>query len=254
MATLQELRKEKGLTQEQVGNAIGKPKTYICDLEKGKRSIKSITTETALKLAELLGTTVENLADPSERLDDKNFEWEKIYDNGDDKDYFLVVDFITYNAQANQMIFLIDGLWYYQPHSLIFNKSIPIDRQLSLIIKDFDYLIERKQRGEHIFEGADYDYLRYHCVPRCGFNVELGRAITQKEMDKIIEKYNLTSDDMSSKFIYTKGAIYGEKYSKSYTAVQIRIDGNGITLEHYLRDLGIEASSGYPGRVNIRIE
>ena len=36
MKTIRELRKEKGMTQEELGNRIGKPKQYISKLGKWK--------------------------------------------------------------------------------------------------------------------------------------------------------------------------------------------------------------------------
>ena len=53
MKTIRELRKEKGMTQEELGNRIGKPKQYISSLENGKRCIESIATVTSCKMAEM---------------------------------------------------------------------------------------------------------------------------------------------------------------------------------------------------------
>lgn len=75
-----------------------------------------------------------------------------------------------------------------------------------------------------------------------------------EEFNQIIMDYHLTSDDISEKFKFTKGEIYGI-YAKTYTSIQVAIDnGKVIELEQKLRKLGIEAANIAPVRANIRIE
>lgn len=244
--TIKRLRKERGLTQDQLGKAIGKSNAYIADLESGKRDIKRISAETLVRLAVELGTQAEYIVDPSsEPLADEDFEWDKIYNDGNEEDYFLVVDRMVWSKKLNQHIFCIDGLWYHKIGSYPFSKSIPIDRQIVLL----------KSVPENLKSNKEYnhDYYMYKCVPRGGFDVKVKREITQTELDEIIKRYNLTEDDISKEFTDKIGGIYG-KYQKIYTSIQIRInDVQVLDLEAELREKGIEAANITPGRINIRV-
>ncbi len=243
--TIKKLRKELGLTQEQLGKAIGKSNAYIADLESGKRDIKKISAETLVRLAAELGTQAEYIINPPEHLADEDFEWDRIYNDGNEGDYFLIVDGMAWSKKLNQHIFCIDGLWYHKVGSNPFSKGVPIDRQIVLL----------KSVPENLKSGKGYnhEYYMYKCVPRGGFDVKLKREITQTELDEIIKCYNLTEDDISNEFTDQVGGIYG-KYQKNYTSIQIRIDTNeAIPLETKLREKGIEAANIAPGRVNIRV-
>lgn len=93
-------------------------------------------------------------------------------------------------------------------------------------------------------------------IPRGGYLVEVGRAITEREFSEVVEKYGLTEDDISDEFTDTRGGLYGAGAEKTFTAKQIRVSsaGEAMSLESELRDKGIQAASGSPGRVNIRVE
>ncbi|MDE7398981.1 MAG: helix-turn-helix transcriptional regulator [Oscillospiraceae bacterium] len=245
--TIKKLRKEQGLTQEQLGNAIGKSKSYIADLESGKRNIKAIAAETLVKLAAELGTLAEYIIDPPEQLDDTDFEWDKVYDDGNDGDYWLVVDAVSYSNKLNQYLFCIDGLWYKKIGRNAFAKCEPIDKQLALLKN----VLENLQPNKGVLH---CDYYTYKCVPKDGIPVNLGREITKSEFNELIKRYNLTDDDISNEFVDKKGAIYG-KYMKIYTSIQIRVDPmEAIPLETSLRKKGIEAANIASGRVNIRVK
>lgn len=245
--TIKKLRKEQGLTQEQLGNAIGASQTYIADLESGRRDINNISARTLVRLADMLGTSAEYIINPPAHLDDTDFEWDKVYNNNNNNDdYFLIVDGIAWSKKLNQHIFCIDGLWYHKVGSNPFNKSVPIDRQLVLLKSVSENLKSDK--------GYNYDYYMYKCVPRGGFDVKIRREITQSELDEIIKRYKLTEDDISNEFVDKVGDIYG-KYRKTYTSIQIRVNvDEAILLESDLRQKGIEAANGAPGRVNIRVK
>ena len=58
---------------------------------------------------------------------------------------------------------------------------------------------------------------------------------------------------MSGEFECVCGNVYGEKYRKVYTAIQIRAT-DAIALESELQKKGIQTSSAAPGRVNIRVK
>lgn len=57
--TLKNLRIDRGLTQEQLAESIGKQRSYIADLENGKRNVCRIEAATLVKIATILGTTAE---------------------------------------------------------------------------------------------------------------------------------------------------------------------------------------------------
>ena len=67
MNRLQKLRKAKKLTQEQLAQQSGVPLGTIQKIEHGANDIQNIHVDTALKLARALGTTAEDLAQPTKK-------------------------------------------------------------------------------------------------------------------------------------------------------------------------------------------
>ena len=67
MNHLQELRKAKGLTQEQLARIAEINLTTIQKMESGVTDIEKIRLGNALKLARALGTTAEDLAQPTKK-------------------------------------------------------------------------------------------------------------------------------------------------------------------------------------------
>lgn len=59
MSAIKTLRIEKGLTQQQLAELIGKQRSYIADIETGKRNVYRIEAATLVKIASALGTTAE---------------------------------------------------------------------------------------------------------------------------------------------------------------------------------------------------
>ena len=101
----------------------------------------------------------------------------------------------------------------------------------------------------------DNEFYFRHMMPRGGFKVSMGRAITPEEFDEITQEYQLGEEDISKEFDDKKGMLYGEKYTKEYKSVQVKVPAlEAIPLEQKLRNKGVEASNGSPGRVNIRTE
>lgn len=246
--TLKILRKEKGLTQEELGKTCNKPKSYIADLESGKRNISNIAAETLVKIAKTLGAEPEDIVDPPEELDDNDFEWEDVYETGKEVDYYLVVDNVIYSTRTNKLIFKIGDLWYEKKVDR-FNKELPISKQLKLIKSTIDDTNQMSYNNDPTFVISN----RY--VPRGGFVVKLGREITKTELAALIKKYELRDSEISNEFSDCVGNIFGPKYKKDYTAIQIAVpEMEAITLEKQLRGKGIEAFSSCAGRVNIRIK
>lgn len=244
--TIKKLRKEQGLTQEQLGNAIGTARTYIADLESGRRDINNISAGALVRLADMLGTSAECIINPPEHLDDADFEWDKVYNDGNDGDYWLVIDTLAYGSNY-QPLFCIDGSWYKKIGKNAFDKSEPIDKQLAIVKGGLDNL--KPNKGV-----LHCDYYTYKCVPKDGIPINLGREITKSELDDIIKRYKLTEDDISNEFVDKKGDIYG-KYRKTYTSIQIRVDdAEALDLETSLRRKGVEAANIASGRVNIRVK
>ena len=115
------------------------------------------------------------------------------------------------------------------------------------------HLLRFYTKGDRAEKIKAYEYPFIPCVPKSGFDIRLGRAITEEELDDIRKEYSITDDDISGKFDDVKGRIYG-KYAKTYTCVQVRVDNNkAISLEERLLKMGIEAGNIAPGRVNIRV-
>lgn len=243
--TIKKLRKEYGLTQEELGKKIGKSKAYIAELESGKRDIKGVAAQTLVKLAEELGTQAEYIINPPEYLDDKDFEWDKVYDDGNDSDYWLVVDGLAYSKQINQHIFYIDGCWYQKIDRNAFTKSKPIDEQM-IMLKNASWM-QPEETPRDV-------YYAHKCTPRGGINIPLGREITKTELDEITKQYGLSEVDISNEFVDKRGDIYG-KYRKVFTSIQIRIaPKEALDLESKLNKQGIEAANVASGCVNIRIK
>lgn len=236
MNTLRELRKKEKMTQEQLGNLIGKPKTYISDLESGKRDIQSIAAKTLLSIADILHTTPENLINPTGEINADEFEWE---------DGFLVVDKLFYDDNNNSFIVENDGL-YYKVRTWKFDETCSLSEQLYLL---------KHNHFANTYTVTQTDYIMKNCIPRNGFVVDIGREITTSELTEIRDKYHITDDDISSDFEAVKGAVCGKKYQKSFTAIQVRVDPlEALHLERVLKEKGIEAGNISSGRVNIRIK
>ena len=77
------LRKQAGLTQEQLAERLGRGKSYICNIERGTRKT---TLENVPDLAEALGVSIGELVDP---------------DDVEPSNPFL--EFIPYLAQADEV-------------------------------------------------------------------------------------------------------------------------------------------------------
>ncbi|MCM1328834.1 MAG: helix-turn-helix transcriptional regulator [Ruminococcus sp.] len=243
---IKELRKKASLTQQELGEACGKTKTYISELENGVRNIKTISAETLIKIADALGTTAEAILTTPE-CGELTAEWDKVFDDGKDSDYLLVIDQLAYDSRYNQFIVCINDKWYRMVNKNgQFDKNRPLDEQLMLIKAHVN------PSSRAVF---GFDYLRFGCVPRGGFDVKLGREITKTELNEIIKKYNLGEDDISGEFADRKGGIYG-KYAVTYTAIQVRTkkSSEALDLESELWEKGIEAGNIADCRVNIRIK
>ena len=64
---LKELRKKKGLTVQQLADAVGLSKSYVSDIENGKRQANSVRLH---KFAEALGCTVFEIINDESMSDD----------------------------------------------------------------------------------------------------------------------------------------------------------------------------------------
>lgn len=162
----------------------------------------------------------------------------------------LIVDAVWCDSHyPNNYIVIINGSAYL----LSSDRYYPDGRHAANDLHHLKYY-NFNPKNECMTKLQQYAYIYTGCVPKEGFHVYIGRAITDKELNQIIMDYDLTSDDISEKFKFTKGEIYG-KYAKTYTSIQVAIaNGKAIELEQKLRKLGIEAANIAPGRVNIRIE
>ena len=230
---LREVRTQAGMTQEQLAESIGTSKAYISQLENGARNIDTIRQSTMSKLCAALNCNPEDLIAPIE------FEY--------DEDGKLIIDSAWHDPHfPTGYVLLIDGNAFLLPMGRNYNSgedAVKIMRPLKFYTKD----------DKHTNKLKNYEYPFIPCVPRNGFDINLGRAITSEELSGIREEYHITDDDISGTFKDVKGAIYG-KYAKTYTCVQVRVDASqAIRLESNLVSKGIEAGNIAPGRVNIRV-
>ena len=229
---LKEIRTQAGMTQEQLAEAMGTSKAYISQLENGTRNIDAIRQSTMSKLCVTLNCTPEDLIVPTE------FQYD------DEK---LIIDDAWHDPRfPTGYVLLVDGDAFLLPMGRNYQNgedAVKIMRPLKFYTKS--------DRAEKL---RNYEYAFIPCVPKRGFDIKLGRAITDEELSKIREEYHITDDDISDRFVDTKGAVYGKNHMKTYECVQIKVpNSKAIELERRLIDKGIEAGNIAPGRVNIRI-
>ena len=230
---LKEIRIQVGLTQEQLADAMGTSKTYISQLENGTRNIDTIRQSTMQKLCAALNCTPEDLIVSLE------FEY--------DEDGKLIIDSAWHDPHfPTGYVILIENSAFLLPMGRNYNNgeaAVKVMRPLKFYTKN-DQTTELK----------NYEYPFIPCVPRNGFDIKLGRAITNEELLQIREEYNITDEDITGTFEDVKGKLYG-KYAKTYACVQVRVDAaRAIELESKLVNMGIEAGNIAPGSVNIRVE
>ena len=242
MNRIKQIRTEAKLTQEELANKMGTTKQYISELEKGARDIKRIRDDTMQRLCKALECTPEDIIIPT------TFE----YDN----EGRLIVEKIYTDLRCNGYLFNISG----EPFILNFGESHKIDKKTAT----GDLLKPAHPSKFTLTEKSDVDeigqwlYVFLNCVPRDGFDVNVGRAITPKEFEELKEKYGLTEEKISNEFVMTIGAIYGKQYMKTITVIQIEVSSlaksNPIEIESDLKAKGIEADNVNADRVNIRVK
>lgn len=229
---LKEVRIQAGMTQEQLAESIGTSKAYISQLENGARNIDTIRQSTMSKLCAALNCNPEDLIAPIE------FKY--------DEDGKLIIDSAWHDPHfPTGYVLIIDDAAYLLPMGRNYKSGVDAVKVM--------HLLRFYTKGDRAEKIKAYEYPFIPCVPKSGFDIRLGRAITEEELDDIRKEYSITDDDISGKFDDVKGRIYG-KYAKTYTCVQVRVDNNkAISLEERLLKMGIEAGNIAPGRVNIRV-
>lgn len=112
-----------------------------------------------------------------------------------------------------------------------------------------------KQRVKYASEIPEYMYPFMGLEKKNGYNIQIGRAITEKEFTELKEQLELSEDKITEPFEDSTGKIYGEKWEKIFTSVQIVVPAaKALAIEEKLKKNGIEAFCGAPGRVSIRIK
>ena len=220
------------MTQEQLAESIGTSKAYISQLENGARNIDTIRQSTMSKLCAALNCNPEDLIAPIE------FKY--------DEDGKLIIDSAWHDPHfPTGYVLIINDAAYLLPMGRNYKSGVDAVKVM--------HLLRFYTKGDRAEKIKAYEYPFIPCVPKSGFDIRLGRAITEEELDDIRKEYSITDDDISGKFDDVKGRIYG-KYAKTYTCVQVRVDNNkAISLEERLLKMGIEAGNIAPGRVNIRV-
>ena len=159
------------------------------------------------------------------------------------KNDLLIVDELIYDpAYPTDVVIRIDGEYY------MINTAEARNRPIKNIRPYKKPVCNNWYRGTH-----DWQFLINGLIPRDGFKVNIGRAITAEELREIVEKYGLTDAEISKEFDDMIGGIYGEEYAKTIKSIQVKVPANeAISLEDELKAKGIQAGNVAPGRVNIR--
>lgn len=158
----------------------------------------------------------------------------------------LVVDCAyTSKEYPNNIIVEIKGEYY----------LLPTLNRKSNDLADFKKIPNNVIKAKNLTELPNYRYVTKDLEKRTGYNIPLGRAISDKEFEELKQDLNLSDEDVSEPFENVKGAIYGENSEKRYTCIQIRVNEfKAIEIERKLKAKGIETSSPNIGRVDIRVQ
>lgn len=198
--------------------------------------------ETKLTKAEVARLALElyrsqDLPQKGEDTMEKNFEYT---DDG-----YLIVDDMRYDPGLPQQDVVRIGESYY----MIRHGAGTVGQS----IQPEDIKPNRKKYGKNPREHYDYEYAMRGMMPKRGFDVGLKRAMTEAEFKEFVEKHGVK--DVTEKYQATKGALFGKKYAKTFTAVQVALEGDrNIHLEGVLQKQGICAGANAPGRLEIRVE
>jgi hypothetical protein len=165
----------------------------------------------------------------------------------------LIVDdavFEPHYQPAGMVLRIGDEQFLYTPLPAYMMGGSPIKAEL---LKP--YLARVYEGWTHLDNG---DYRMFNLCPRGGYApLTVGRAIAPEEWDVFIDKHDLMDDTISDPFEDTYGAYYGpvpNDISIKMTCRQVAISGNAIYAESELKERGIYAFSGSPGRLNIRVD
>lgn len=131
---------------------------------------------------------------------------------------------------------------------------LPALNRTSNDLTKFKKLPESIVKNKELHELLDFEYVTKELEKKSGYEIKVGRAITDEEFDELKQKFNLTEDDISEPFEFKKGAIFWEKYEIKYTCLQIQLDNkDAMEMEQKLKEKGIEAANIAADRLNIRI-
>lgn len=93
----------------------------------------------------------------------------------------------------------------------------------------------------------------YRNVPKSRLNI--GRAITNEELEGLIKRHNLSGDDISESANVTIKAIYGAKHAKTISVRYIQVTTDDvISVESKLKLRGIYAYAAAPKTLAVRVE
>jgi len=156
----------------------------------------------------------------------------------------LIVDELIIDPSLPTHVVIRIGADFYMLHNAQGNKRTETD------LRSY-----KKQVSKEWYRPTDsHNFWVQGLIPRGGYKVEIGRPATEQEFSQIIAAHGLNDDDVSNVFTDSRGMIYGEEFTQSFQARQIKVESGAIAIERELRKKGIEASNGSPGRVNIRVE
>lgn len=235
MNKLRELRTIANLTQQQLADICGLSKNYISQLERGTRSINRMQHDTLSNICNALDCNPEDII-----LKENTFEY--------DEEGKLIVDNIWIDESMNfRAVAEIDGSYFLMPR-----LTINEDYYKTPIVND---VVEMKRPIKEGSMEAPIDYyIKFNCTRRRGWDIKVGRAITEDELKEFMEKHNRNDNDISSEFVDVVGDLYGKKWRKEFKAIQIKGFINPVIAASELRDKGIEAAAVGADYINIRVE
>lgn len=215
-------RKSSGLTQVEMSNKYGIPLDTIKSWDSGRSRPQE---------------WVENLL--VEKMEETKMEENRI-PNGT-----LIVD-CAYEAPEypGNIMIEVNGEYY----------LLPVPFRSTNDLKAFKKLDKNIIANKCLKEISSYRYPTNQIEKKDGFDLGIGRAITDEEFTALKKELNLTEDEISDSYTETLSAIFGKKTEKTITCRQIKIPcEKGIPIESALKKKGIHAANITAGIVQIRI-
>ena len=186
MNNIKELRIRASMTQQNLANLLKVTRQYVSAIESGKEKISAVTIA---KLQSIFNCTEEEIVKQAK------IEY--------DEDGRLIVDCIWYDPRIpNSVVIQIENSYFLLPTYYAHNRDKAIDKNLTPMPTKLSTNATEIIQWYYIF--------LYNCTKRNGFNVEIGRAIKDEELEELKINLNLSEKDISKEFIDTNGKAFGK--------------------------------------------